>query len=354
MLRDAGKWWLGELTSLLPPAAAKLLVSAGRRLVIDLRDNAVVLGEWREGSWRELGRFERAGIDPAAVRAKAAGLTADLADADAVVRLPAGQALRKTLELPAAAEPDLRAILAYQIDRQTPFRPEQVYFDYIVRGRDAAGQKIRVEWVLIPRAVVDGALALARAWGIQPHAVDVAGADGADFTGLNLAPAEARPRPARTRRLAALGLAGAAAALLAAAIVLPIYLRGAALEETRQRVDGLKAGAESALALRREIDRLRSESEFLATKKKQVPSALAALAQLTKIVPDDAWLSEFHLAENEVRISGTAASASGLITAIEQSGVFRKASFRSPVTKAATGDTERFNLSFEIVAEGAK
>jgi general secretion pathway protein L len=338
----------------LPPAATKLLASAGRRLVIDLRDSAVVLGEWREGGWRELGRFDRAGIDPAAVRAKVAALTAELTDSDPVVRLPAGQALRKMLELPAAAEANLRAILSYQIDRQTPFRPEQVYFDFVVRGRDAAGQKIRVEWVLIPRAVVDGALAMAAAWGIQPHVVDVAGSDGADFTGLNLAPAEARPRPARTRRLAAIGLMGAAGFLLAVAIVLPLYLRGAALENARQQADSLKPGADSALALRREIDRLRNESEFLATKKKQVPSALAVLAQLTKIVPDDAWLSEFHLAENEVRISGTAASASGLITAIEQSGVFRKAAFRSPVTKAATGDTERFNLSFEIVAEGSK
>ncbi|WP_146906984.1 hypothetical protein [Arenimonas daejeonensis] len=42
--------------------------------------------------------------------------------------LPASQVLRRTLSLPAAAEPRLREVLAFELDRQTPFSADQVSY----------------------------------------------------------------------------------------------------------------------------------------------------------------------------------------------------------------------------------
>ena len=42
------------------------------------------------------------------------------------------------LRLPAAVEQDLKQALAYDLDRHTPFKPDELYFDAAVVGRDAA------------------------------------------------------------------------------------------------------------------------------------------------------------------------------------------------------------------------
>ncbi|MCF3971964.1 hypothetical protein L2D92_32800, partial [Pseudomonas aeruginosa] len=51
--------------------------------------------------------------------------------------LPAGQVLQRTLRLPAAAGDRLRAVVGYEIDRQTPFEAGQVSYD--IRELGSAG-----------------------------------------------------------------------------------------------------------------------------------------------------------------------------------------------------------------------
>src|SRR4029079_11117302 len=63
-----------------------------------------------------------------------------------IVTLPRSQVLRKQIVLPAAVEENLLETLNYDLDRHTPFRPEQLYFDAAVVSRDAARNEIRVDW----------------------------------------------------------------------------------------------------------------------------------------------------------------------------------------------------------------
>ena len=55
-----------------------------------------------------------------------------------LVALPARDVLRKRIVLPAAAEENYRQVLAYDLDRHTPFKAEELYFDAAIVDRDAA------------------------------------------------------------------------------------------------------------------------------------------------------------------------------------------------------------------------
>jgi hypothetical protein len=44
--------------------------------------------------------------------------------------------LRQIITLPLAAEENLQQTLRFEIDRYTPFRADQVYFDYRIKARD--------------------------------------------------------------------------------------------------------------------------------------------------------------------------------------------------------------------------
>ena len=157
------RWWIGELATLLPSASRIAFQRRFVRPVIEFADGEVVF--WRPefgvGPTR-LAIAEKVSLtgDAAAVlaagRAAVARLAADasggLAAPKVVIALSSRQVLRKELTLPAAVEENLAQTLAYDLDRHTPFRPEQLYFDAVVVSRDAAKKTLRVDWAAALRS----------------------------------------------------------------------------------------------------------------------------------------------------------------------------------------------------------
>ncbi len=354
--QDFWRWWTAELIGMAPTSLIERLQPGRGRLLIDVAEQTVTFGYWRHGRWRRLNAFPRGATADAVLSHAVAEYLREfnLGSGDAVLRLPDAQALRKHLDMPVAAEPSLRSILTHQIDRQTPFKAEQVYFDCRVRARDPQNNQIRVEWVLMARAAVDGALALARRWGVDPAAVDIVGPDAAEIAGINLRPRVETRALSPLRRQAGYALAAVAAALMVTALAAPFHQRGVQLEKLRAQAGQFKVEADAASSLRKEIERVAEDSRFLGNKKKQAPSMLKTLNELSRVLPDGVWLIELFASEAEVRITGFAQSASSLIALIEESPVFQKTVFRSPVTQSPRGESERFNLAFEFEAEERK
>lgn len=70
----------------------------------------------------------------------------------------------RSLDLPGAALPQMRAVLAQELEAATPFRADQVLSDWYVEGEDTAARSLRVRHVVLKRARLDPLLAtLARA-----------------------------------------------------------------------------------------------------------------------------------------------------------------------------------------------
>ena len=70
-----------------------------------------------------------------------------------------------------AVEDNLAQVLAYDLDRHTPFKPEEVCFDARVVGRDAAKKELRVDWAAARKSVVEQARRRAESWGALVLAV---------------------------------------------------------------------------------------------------------------------------------------------------------------------------------------
>ena len=54
------------------------------------------------------------------------------------------QALLKTITLPLATEENLREVVGFELDRHTPFTPDQAYYDVQIVRRDPQNEKIVV------------------------------------------------------------------------------------------------------------------------------------------------------------------------------------------------------------------
>ncbi|MCW5732012.1 MAG: pilus assembly protein PilM, partial [Alphaproteobacteria bacterium] len=180
------RWWGRELRGLLPGPLARLLGLDPAFLLVELDGETLAL------SLQDGARRQQAGrLAPGQPASPA------LAGRVVVLRLPANEGLGKTLALPLAAEENLREVLEFEMERQTPFPADQVYFDWRVLERRPAERRLVLRLLVAPRARVEQALARLAASSLAPQAVDLGG-EAAPPLDFNLLPALVRaPMPRR-------------------------------------------------------------------------------------------------------------------------------------------------------------
>lgn len=338
-LLAAWRWWSGEITALVPVRWRDVLVGGGDRLVLALGEGSATLLRRGSGRTELLARLD---LDP--VQDGRALPPARLRRGGVVVSLPENAALRTVMSLPLAAEANLAEVVGFELDRRTPFKSEEVYRSQRVLRRDPAAKRLAVQLTVVPRPLVEEALATARALGLAPAGVEVAGEPASG----DLLPAGPRRLAQRMPSLALASLALLAAGLAGAVLLVPLHQAhrnaaalAAALAESRQ-------AAEESMKLQKEIDAEVQEGGFLDARKRQAPSASEILYTITHLLPDDTWLSELELTGGEVRLTGYAASASTVLGLVDQFPRFGNAAFRSPVTQDQRVQREEFNIAAKL------
>jgi general secretion pathway protein L len=139
------KWWIGELRDLLPDAWRKRLVQAKRSLFLELTYSNIVASIFEAGSMHEIGLFSLV-EDPLLHKQKLREvlIERELLEAPRELMLSEQDVLRREVVLPLAAEAGMRQALAYEMDRQTPYRVEDVYFAFRTVRRDRDASQVRV------------------------------------------------------------------------------------------------------------------------------------------------------------------------------------------------------------------
>src|SRR5688500_5743757 len=227
--------WTAEaaraLQSLLPARWRALLDGGEQRLFLLRHGDEVELIAGGRRADIVLGHLPLGDADLlAAARARA-----DQSAADRWLLLPASQVLRRVLPLPAAAEPRLREVLAFELDRQTPFTADQVSYQGRVLSRDPAAQQLQVELWVLPRARLDAELR-----AIGPLADGLAGVDAVvpdgRRMGVNLLPVSGQVRRMYPARRLNAALAGIAVVCLLGALAMALHNRSATLERFKADV----------------------------------------------------------------------------------------------------------------------
>jgi len=364
-------WWIGQLAPLIPARMHNVVQRRRLRPVLAFGADDAVL--WVPAvanshlAYKETARIALS-ADEAAVtiagRAAIEGLSPAAKGRGAgpvriVVALAAGHVLRKTITLPAAIEDNLAQALTYDLDRHTPFKPDEVNFDAIIVGRDPAKREIRVDWAAALKTIVNQVRRRAESWGATVVAVTPASPTGAvPIAGplLNLLPGAGPARTsARHRWQIWVPLALIAAAALFAT-GLPLWQKRGYVIALQQQAGQARAQADASGALREELERLTGDYNFALQKKYAFPTALQSIEDVTKLLPDDTWLTQFEMKSTakgkephrEILVRGESANAGRLISLLEESKLFEQAAPRSPTTKIQPGPGEIFDLGAQL------
>ena len=351
-------WWGRELASLLPARWRAALAERSDALLLGTQDRELVL--WRHGAdaSSELGRIPL--DEPAeAQHAQFARLRGQLDDPELrrYYCIEARRTLRRSITLPAAAEDNLRQVLAFEMDRQTPFKADQVYFDYLVGPRSAAERNLQIELTVVPRAQLDAELGALAASGATLDGVDCwRDVPGAARTGLNLLPAERRRKRKNLRLRLNLALAGAALVLLLTVMLLSLANRESALAAMQADVQKAGNDAKQVSQLRKTLQDTLDGANFLSRKKHETPLMVDLLSDLTTRLPDDTYLERINVDEkNKIEMQGLSDDASKLIGLLQKSELLINPSVQGTIQPDPRTKKDRFNitLDFKKVAEAA-
>lgn len=346
------RWWSGELITLVPQWLRQSSANAANELLIEVTPQAVILQRWLQGSLTEQGRVDRQSGDNDTQGIAFQVLFGKLHKRDERVALwlADSQCLSKQIELPLAAAKNLRQVLGFEMDRHTPFKAEQVYFDFRVLRVDNPKNRLVVKLVVVPRSEINNSLDLLERWGAPANAAYVASIAVPDGDAINLMPTERNTtQPSKLRGINP-GLLLLTLLLAMTAITIPIWQKRQAVIALLPVVDRAKQQARETDALRREQERLAAEFNFMLDKKQIIPPLVVLLDELSRLLPDDTWVQQFNLKGKELQIQGETGSSSKLIALIESARILHDANFRSPLTKGDMPNSERYHLAAEIKA----
>jgi general secretion pathway protein L len=341
-------WWVGELREMLPPRVRGKLMPRAERVYLELDGSDLIVSQGTAQDKKEASaRYSLDHPDAGAVTLSAGDEMHQRAR-QVVLCLPADKALTRTLTLPLAAEENLREVLSFEMDRQTPFTADQVYYDFSVLARSAAEGTLTVDLVLTTRRTLDDLLVRLGNRGLFPDLVTVEHREAGSFASVNLLPVDRRQRKSVTPWLVNFALGTLAVLLLVSAAALPLLDKKQQIEALEPSLKTASAKAEEARQLRKEVERLTANSRFLTDKKQSSLTVLEIMDELTRILPDDTWITRLDIKGSELQIQGQSSSAAAVIPLIESSSILQNPSFRSPVTQVPRSDDELFHLSAEI------
>ena len=347
------RWWSNELLAMVPERFASM-AGAGRVPLLAFRDGSAIVIEPRAVEGRPEDHADLGDLDPARAGAVVRALLERAGESRGRARLALAphEALVRRVTMPAATEENLATVLGFEMDRLTPFRAEEVYYDHRVVGRDAAAGTIAVILAVARREIVDTRLAHARGLGVNVQGVAVREdppRPGAPLDVLPSAQRGERDRP--TERLVKQGLVAAAVLLLLAALFVPALRKRAEVHAIKPALDRAHIDAQATDALIRELDRQVADYNFLLARKHGTYPTLALIEEVTRLLPDNTWLQQMEIKAagkaREVVVSGETASSSKLIEILEQSRMLQNAAPRGTVTRGTVPGSERFVIAAE-------
>ena len=357
-IRGVGRffhWWGGELLSCLPLRLRHALGRRRRRLVIEVSEGVAILLLSKGDTLRPIGEVPVSwgkGVggqddDPRkAVRRILDG--AGLRAAEVVLRLDRDSFLRRQIDLPAAAAENLREVLGFEMDRQTPFEVDEVYFDYRIADRDPQGNRIQVELVVVPRTVADEMTTMFKIWDLELDRIEVPVGPEEDARSFNLLPAAPGDRVSAFPKRLSLLLAAGACALLAFALYLPLQQKSDLLVKAEATLAEVRLAAAKVEALNERAEDIRERNRFVLTKKRSLRTATEILDEISRLLPDHTWVLKFALRGDRLTLSGYSGKPSALIGLLEQSEALSEVRFSSPVTLDQRIGVERFNISASV------
>lgn len=343
-------WWGRELSFLLPNKFRKAITRGKSLIVVEIKAETAKISYVNNELETHLGEFDINALAKEELQTLIES-NPQYEDVHIVLRVPEQQTIKQVVFLPAAAEVNLHQVMSYELDRYTPFNKEQVYFDLIQLEQEKNNTQIQLVLILVKKKTLEHMYESCMTLGLKPSYADSAAQvviPGNAKRRYNLLPKNLCQKTNKTPLFLLLGAIAITLALFITLLLLPLFETSDSLEKLRVQTRKVEKMAMQIEDSKKGIDFLYQATQQVIDKKNASPAMVEVLNKLSVVLTDDTWVSRLQYSNKILQLTGQSASASNLISSLEEMKIFNNVKFTSPVTKDKKSGLERFRLSTEV------
>lgn len=337
-LSFAWTWWLSQLNAGLPKRWQYQTHIRCRRLCISFQDNRYELTLWSKRGEEIRWQITTDGTDKPTLPKKPS-------PKKSLLLLDEQQVLSRQLTIPRSARHNIAELLAFEMDKYTPFQAEQVVFDWIELDEQDDPELIQLRLFVMMRDDIEQHQQRLKVLGIDIDRVSVE--DSLYRERLNLL----RSQSSKSAWSAYLLPACAVVSLLCA-LYLPLSFYETELQQQQTSLTALRSKAMHDVRLQQQGEYTLAQFRELEQKQRQ-QQWLDVLNTLSEVLPKDTWVIRFQVRDSNIEIQGLSASAATLLSLLAQTKQFTDVSFKAPVTFDKQQGKERFFITMKRVADAS-
>jgi general secretion pathway protein L len=269
-----------------------------------------------------------------------------------ILEFPADKVVRRDITVPAGAQKFLSGVVRNQIERLSPWPPNNVVYGFNSETSGENASVVDVRILMASRTNIDASRHQLAALGVQVDRIvannsTAETADKAVILWSRLTDAS-RDRLERTSRLIGMGIG----VTVAVSMCLSLW----AFISTGLVRDESESIAARAKALQRQVQGGRTPSLAASSPpaerawflKETSVSSVILLEALSRALPESAYLTEIRLENATLRMTGLSDDAPGLLAPLEQSGHLTGVHFFAPTTRGPDGKSFRFSIEAHV------
>jgi general secretion pathway protein L len=340
-------WWFGELSALVPTQLKQSLKAADRIIAVTIDESRITLV-----------KIENCIADTLVqVGTKSAGLDTSQQELGRLIsKYPAGKwrwglyldnnaILGDRLLLPIAAKENFYEAVEFQVDRQTPFQRQEIYFDCCPNDAQSTNRTLCVDYIIAPLERVDSAINFLTSIGVRIDFITSTAELSGEPPRFNFLSNRGKPQRRPGRKLNAY-LATLTVLLAGATTYLTLDNDRRQAKVLSAQVEILRDKARLASQLQSTIASEKRSVNHVLDLKRQTQPVIQILTNLTRLLPDDSWVSRFTYKDETIQVVVHAPESSSIVRLVEGSGQFTGAKMMTAVRKVKDENKERFTISF--------
>lgn len=345
-IRSGLRWWSNELSGMVPHRVRDLMSASGDQLALYLEGGRVRICQLETGAPVGTSSPPTAADDAEAWR-KISALAGKGQPPSLILIVPHSACLERRIEIPKKARHDAGRILELDLERATPFKLKDVLTAHVVDAAPEQKGALCARQFVLKRETVVRALSEAEQAGATVRRITCLTSNGRETLPVNfleaVTPSVRRGNDTwvRTLTVGLVLLAGLATALAMWRNVSALAALDRQTAEIRMQLGARDDHSNGTASAAKEVAAVQA-------RKAQAVPAVVLLDEITRLLPDDTYLSELRMSGRSIELSGLSRRASDLVGTLEKSPYFGDATLTAPVTFDPNADRERFNLRLTL------
>lgn len=271
-----------------------------------------------------------------------------------IIDIDSNSLLTRKINLPASTQDNLLDVIKYEMDRYTPFKTEDVYFDCRIEEKFKEKNQIKVLLLVINKKILAPIVSLIKSDEITLRRINVINHVTAEESIHDVKFLRSSIKMKNKNLSTTKWLGFTAFGLILLTSFTPLIINYIKINQLKNELNELEPTIAEVKKLQNEYQEMQQKVGYLVKIKEKNISITHLLNLLTQTMPDHTYVHRMSYDAGLLSLQGLSASASDLIPIMDETGLFEDIRFVAPITQSNVEGIERYSIAAKHVSSGVE